>query len=182
MQKIYDHEVRVVTGLIAVRFREDDEFTDSDGTLKKFKAGDINGYDHIEGKYGYEVYDEFGIQRYFSSGYEPVELYPDWYPEKDRRLPKFETIEQAMNDAEGMIESFLEWEGEAEKYGVGSQTQQDREFYRTHSGWGEPDDWGSEGPSKKQCHNFADNCWTSWKYGVGGIDLDKQPFRDWDKS
>ena len=35
-QKIYNYEVRVVTGLIAVRFREDDEFTDSDGTLKKF--------------------------------------------------------------------------------------------------------------------------------------------------
>jgi hypothetical protein len=163
-QKIYNYEVRVVTGLIAVRFREDGEYTDSDGILKKFKAGDINGYDHIEGKYGYEVYDEFGIQRYFSSGYEPVELYPEWYPEKHRRLPKFKTIKQAMNDAEGMIESFLEWEGEAEKHGA--QTQQDREFYRPLSGWGEPDDW--EGGNDREDPRLSGNCWTCWKHGIGG--------------
>ena len=166
-QKIYDHKVRVVTGCLVITADEDWEYRNEDGSiLEQGKAGDVLGYKSIEGKYGYEIFNEKGFQVYASSGYTPVELYPEWLADKYKRLPKFKTIEQAIDDAEGMIESFLEYKGELDKYGVGAQTQQDRKFHRSLSGWGEPDDW--VGDRNREDPLLSDDCWTCWKNGIGG--------------
>ena len=153
-RNLFGYEVRVVTGCLH-------NISDS---------GKIRDTVGLRGKYGVDVYDEDGEQMWFSGSDSPT----------DNRT--FNNIEKAFLDASKSIQRLRVKLGQASDYGIPTDNPEDRKFYRTHSGWGEPDDWGSEGPSKKQCHNFADNCWTSWKYGIGGYDLDKKPFRDWDKS
>jgi hypothetical protein len=149
-QKIYGHEVRIVTGCLIVTADEDWEYRNEDGVIyEQGKAGDLIGADDLRGKYGYEILHKQGtLKMAFGGGYDFGET-------------AFDTIEEALEDAIELLELGFEKAKKAE-----IEAQQDREFYRPLSGWGEPDDWG-EGNDRED-PRLSGNCWTCWKRGIGG--------------
>ena len=147
MQKIYDHEVRVVTGCLMITADEDWEYRNEDGSiLEQGKAGDLISTDDLLGKYGYEVFNNQGFQLTRGGGHE-------FSPKK------FNTVTKALEEGIRSLKTLLE---------VTSSPllRENREFYRPLSGWGETDDW--VGDSEREDPRLSGNCWTCWKRGIGG--------------